>query len=167
MRPSHVNGANMPKANAKPAHIEVIARGVLVNRSGQVLLCVNRKHGYAYLPGGHVEFGEAAADAAVREFAEETGLTVRASAAIAFGEERFTAGGSDHHEVNVVFHVEHLTKGRRTPPPPVVESLEPKLEFRWVSRAELSKLDLRPGTIKNWLASWMKDQGPMSWLTAK
>ena len=43
----------------------------------RVLLCRNVKHGYCYLPGGHVEFGESAAGALAREFLEESGLRVR------------------------------------------------------------------------------------------
>ena len=51
---------------SKDHSIELIARGVFV-RGGAVLLCQNVKHGYYYLPGGHVEFGEAAAVALARE----------------------------------------------------------------------------------------------------
>src|SRR5262249_814619 len=45
---------------ANPDAIEVIARGLLRDRS-QILVCQSLKHGYCYLPGGHVEFGEPAA----------------------------------------------------------------------------------------------------------
>jgi ADP-ribose pyrophosphatase YjhB (NUDIX family) len=44
----------------QPTRIEVIARGVMFHEE-HVLLCQNCKHGYYYLPGGHVEPGEAAA----------------------------------------------------------------------------------------------------------
>ncbi len=46
-------------------HIETIARAVILRRA-HVLLCQNKEHGYFYLPGGHVEFGETAADAVKR-----------------------------------------------------------------------------------------------------
>jgi ADP-ribose pyrophosphatase YjhB (NUDIX family) len=51
-----------------------------VARDGKVLLVKrNKKAGYGMwsLPGGHVEPGEKARDAVVRELAEETGVTAR------------------------------------------------------------------------------------------
>lgn len=51
-----------------------------VARDGKVLLVKrNKKAGYGMwsLPGGHVEPGEKARDAVVRELAEETGITAR------------------------------------------------------------------------------------------
>ncbi len=47
-------------------------------RAGQLLLVQRSKEpdlGYWGFPGGHVEFGESMAEAAVRELHEETGLT--------------------------------------------------------------------------------------------
>lgn len=54
----------------------------LTDRAGRRwALMVERSDGHGWaLPGGHVDLGEAPADAAVRELAEETGLTVPASA---------------------------------------------------------------------------------------
>ena len=47
-------------------HIETIARGVCV-KDGKVLLCFPKDRSYAYLPGGHIEFGETGRVALVRE----------------------------------------------------------------------------------------------------
>lgn len=134
--------------------IEFIARGVLRHGSA-VLACRNLKHGYLYLPGGHVDFGEPAGRAAEREFEEETGLKVRSGACVLVSEGLFETGkGKKHHEVNLVFHVEHT--GDAWPPeepPPTVPSREADLGFEWVDLASVADLDFRPEPVQAWLAS--------------
>ena len=61
------------------------AYGVCQDADGRVLLARGsargRRPGVWQLPGGGVEHGEHPADAVVREFAEETGLTVEVAGA--------------------------------------------------------------------------------------
>ena len=128
-----------PRQYAKP---EVIARGLLT-RGSSVLVCRNLAKGYCYLPGGHVEPGELAAESLVREFAEETGLKVNAGPAALVAEVVF---GKNGHEINAVFHVEH-----RGPPPEAIQSQEPDIGFEWLEAAEIVDSDLRPRAIKAWL----------------
>lgn len=138
----------MPK---KKPHIEVIARGLLLHGSS-ALLCVSRKGGYCYLPGGHVEFGESAAAALAREFEEETGMMVRCGVCLLMTEGAFTAGDTAHHELNLVFHVEVDGAGSDSPPPSV-SSQEADIDFQWVDLAAIVGLDLRPASIKAWLVA--------------
>lgn len=140
--------------------IEVIARGIIIHE-GRVLLCRNLKRGYAYLPGGHVEFGERAAFALEREIQEELGLPARVGGCLLVSEEGFKTGKAMHHEVNIVFHVEQL--GEAALPPERVPSKEPKIGFEWVEPAALSETDLRPATIKAWLMTGGTDG--MSWVS--
>jgi len=138
----------MSEANNRGREIEIIARG-LAARGAEVLLCRSAKHGYFYLPGGHVDPMEGAADACVREFLEETGLRVRAGECLLVAEVRFGEGRRAVHELNVVFHVEH--EGGAWPD--AVESREQKIAFEWVDRAALVDIDLRPRAIKAWLVA--------------
>jgi 8-oxo-dGTP pyrophosphatase MutT (NUDIX family) len=62
-------------------------------------------------PGGGVHFGEAAADAAEREFAEELGLAATATDRLAVLENRFTFEGETGHEYDLVFRVEPADDG--------------------------------------------------------
>jgi 8-oxo-dGTP diphosphatase len=121
---------------------ETIARGVLT-RGSSVLVCKNLAKGYSYLPGGHVEIGETAATALIREFDEETGLKVTPGRCVAVAEVIFGKGG---HEINFLFHVEHVGDL-----PETVESKEADIGFEWIEAAAIVDADLRPRAIKAWL----------------
>jgi 8-oxo-dGTP diphosphatase len=132
--------------------IEVIARGALL-RDGHVLLCRSVEHGYSYLPGGHVEFGEAAAAAVERELEEEAGLKVRAGRLALVTEAAFSTRKKDHHEVNLVFHVEPMAPLKGGNPPPPIRSREPEIAFDWVELAAIPETDVRPDAVRAWLAA--------------
>lgn len=146
---------------SKTPHTEIIARGVLTHR-GRVLLCQNRKAGYFYLPGGHVEFAEAAAYALQREMLEECGQSVVVGPLLLVSEQAFQGPKRTHHEINLVFHMEQL--GGRNTPPESVPSIEDHIGFEWIELAQLHETDLRPDELKAWLMSGGgidPTQGPM------
>jgi 8-oxo-dGTP diphosphatase len=128
----------MPDDTTLPA-IELIARGVLLD-AGRILLCRNRKHGHQFLPGGHIELGESARAALVREMQEELGLKLRATAFIGVCESQFRETrpkGRDRvvHEINLVFRLEPPASQPLVPSHCV--SQEPKIEFLWVDLSGL------------------------------
>ena len=135
------------KSNSKN-NIEFIARGVLI-RGTEVLLCQNLKHGYFYLPGGHVEFAESARVAVEREFLEETGLRVRALELALVSEGVFATKKRSHHELNLVFHVEPTAGVPREG----IRSREDAIGFSWIDLAVVPELDVRPLTAKAFLAA--------------
>lgn len=142
---------------ARPHRIEVIARGVAIVK-GRILLCRSVEGGYTYLPGGHVEAGEPAVQALERELLEETGLAVRAAGLLVVHEERFQQGGAPHHEMNLVFHMEHEGGW-----PERVESLEPAIAFEWVPLTDLKGARLLPARMRVWLAEQHGGPG-VDWL---
>jgi len=127
------------------AKLEVIARGLWL-RDDQVLLCRSTKRGYAYLPGGHVEFGESASVALQREVMEETGIAVTVGAPL-LCVEQFFEDRKPHHEYSVVFHVEPVE------PVDEVQSQEDGISFEWAPLALVPELDIRPEPIRAWLAA--------------
>lgn len=188
-RPSTIR--RMPNAPT----IEVIARGLCTTGS-RVLLCRNVKGAYYYLPGGHVDFGEPADHALAREFMEETGIHAEVGELMLVTEHSFIherPGKKDkpHHELNLVFHVEHLElpeghavdwdsggaegaagEGGQAPAEscPKIESLEEPIAFDWVELAAVPDLDIRPPEIKAWLAAdgqtdTEEGQGPIGWVS--
>lgn len=146
----------------KDPNIEVIARGVFV-RDSRVLVCRNVAGGYAYLPGGHVEFGEPAAHALAREFEEEAGVAARVGPLLLTTEQTFAGPKRAHHEVNLVFLVEHLAAADGSPAGEV-RSAEPDIAFEFVELAALPQTDLRPAGIRAWLMADGEAGGP-AWVS--
>jgi 8-oxo-dGTP diphosphatase len=137
------------------AKIEFIARGILTSGS-RVLLCRNVASGYYYLPGGHVEHGESAAKALLRELDEEGGISARVGDCLLVHENSFEAQGRRYHEINVVFHVEQDDDAA------VIVSKEADIGLEWVDLASVVDMDVRPPGIKAWLASGAQ---PCPWLS--
>lgn len=133
-----------------PKRIELIARG-LAMRDGSVLLCRSVSGGYAYLPGGHVEPGEASEDALVREFMEEAGLVVAAGPLLLAAEARFTQAGRPRHELTLVFHVEPTAADGW---PSGVVSHEADISFAWIAMSRVQKEGVLPACIRDWLAGY-------------
>ena len=134
--------------------IEVIARGVCV-MDGQILLCHGKKSRLTYLPGGHVEFGETARQALVREMAEESGRESEAGRFLGCCEHAFIQNGETHAEINLVFEltVEGIS------PQGQVEAAEDWIGFRWHPLDTLSTAHFEPAALGAQLCHWLSHPG--------
>lgn len=120
--------------------IETIVRGVWVHE-GRVLFCQSVKHGYLYLPGGHIDPGETAAAALVREMREELGVTLEVERFIGASEACFnqlswkTGKNQRHQEINLVFEMVACKETEMAPED--VRSQEEHIRFAWVGMQAL------------------------------
>lgn len=130
--------------------IETIVRG-LARSGSRVLLCRSVKHGYHYLPGGHIEFGEPARAALAREIHEETGLGCAVGALLLTEEQVFTQRGKRRHEITLIFALDRLGPG--STPPEAVASCEDGIAFVWVDLAAVPDTPIYPDSTRAWLAS--------------
>ncbi len=134
-----------------PVPIEIIARAVII-RDGRLLAARQRTKRWHFLPGGHVETGEAVEPALTRELGEELGTPATVTGFVGVVEDAYTEDGTDHHELNFLFEVD-------------LDSAEPAsqedhLEFAWLPLDALADTDLRPGPLKTALQSWSDNPVP-------
>lgn len=132
--------------------IEIISRAIITDEGNtKILFCAPKTLDYFYLPGGHVEFGETAKTALIRELYEETGVDASEAEFLFCGadENIFTQENNPHHEINAYFEVSGVFSGNEEIP-----SLEEELAFRWIPIADISKLPVFPEKIKHLLSEW-------------
>ena len=126
--------------------IETIARGVCVI-DGKVLLCHPKDRSYAYLPGGHIEFGETGREALVREMKEETGLDATAGDLLGVVESQFVQKGERHCEINLIYKMS-LVSGLSSSSP--LSALEDWICFDWVDCDKIDSVNLLPLEMKEY-----------------
>lgn len=118
---------------------------VCVNSAGDVCL-IRRGNpplaGSWSLPGGRIEFGERAADAALRELAEETGLQGRLVGLLDVADGIFTARTSGEVTRHYVL-VDYLVHAEGTP-----LGGDDASEARWFAEAEWRALGLWSETVR-------------------
>lgn len=128
--------------------IEVISRGVCIV-DDYLLLCHGRGHTNTYLPGGHIEKGESAATALVREIREELGVKAHVGRFLGVVENQFEQKGHQVDEINLLFELEipGLEPGVDVP------VAEDWLDFRWERLDNLVAANVEPKVAMDLLMS--------------
>ena len=126
-----------------------LARGI-VWAEGRVLLAHQKGADNTFLPGGHIDAGESAEAALIREIEEEIGMTGCVEGFVGALEARWEEDGEPNHEINLLFAVSIPNLDPANPP----ASLEPHLEFFWAAPNELETHNLLPSPLIDCLAKW-------------
>jgi 8-oxo-dGTP pyrophosphatase MutT (NUDIX family) len=122
---------------------EYLVRGIIF-ADDRVLLVRQKDGKHTFLPGGHVESGESAEAALVREIAEELGKASTVRTLVGAVENAWVDEGTPIHEINLVFEAEVPGIDPDRPP----EAKEPHLEFLWADLSSLDKLNLQPVPLR-------------------
>ncbi|MBN2620040.1 NUDIX domain-containing protein [candidate division WOR-3 bacterium] len=140
---------------------ELLVRGVLV-KDRHILLAASRKKKHLFLPGGHIEFAEAAHHALIREMMEETACTVHVGRFLGAVEHTWKGRKRIHSEVNLIFtmscttiHLEHT---------PV--SQERKIVFVWHPFNDLTSINFQPAILRTLLPEWIAAASIERWASS-
>ncbi|MBD8511652.1 NUDIX domain-containing protein [Photobacterium sp. CAU 1568] len=121
------------------------ASRALIEVQGKVLLVKRVGEAFTFLPGGHVDAGEAAVQAVAREIREETGLTAEIGDLIGIAENDWQQNGQHQTEVALVFRA----RLAGIDVPAAVVSKEPHLEFIWADKLQLDTHHLHPVALRD------------------
>ena len=123
--------------------------GGIAVQDGRLLVEHNVKHGFCFVPGGRVEYGEHAVQALSRELDEEFGGNVRVGSLVIVADNLFELDGIRYQEAGLYFLMEfdpgHRIIGREGK----FEAEEPNLVYQWLPLNELEEVELSPRFLRN------------------
>ena len=151
-RTEYLDDPGAPKPNSL-----VPAAGVLaVDADGRLLLQRRRDTGQWAIPMGKQEFGETVTQCAVRETAEETGVTTEITGLLGIYSDPghvvyYDSDGETRQEFEIIF------TGRPVSGAPAVN--EEASDVGWFTPADLDGLDIHP-TQRRQLGHWLSGSHP-------
>lgn len=118
---------------------------LIFNQQSEILLIRRFKNGRRYwvTPGGSIENGETAEQAATRELLEETSLSAQ-NLSLAF-----THNNNSRQEFYFMAHGVSGEAKLGTGPEQIRQSVENRYELVWVSKSQLAEINLQPAEVKN------------------
>jgi len=134
----------------------VLSRAVIMDEE-HILLCktLDLPKSFYFLPGGHIEHGESAETAVIREVLEESGAQCSIKRFLGCLEHSFEPGHSSichNHEYNLVFEAESPSLKCNISIP----QREDHIELLWVPLTTINEIDFRPESLKTILSEWLE-----------
>ncbi len=137
-------------------NIEICVRAIIKSK-GRILVCWHKEKKYYFFPGGHVDFGETAETALIRELKEELDIRVKGLSFIGTIEniyredkEKHREHRGKHHEINLVFNVSvERVKDK---------SLEDHIDFVFLNKKDFSRKKIFPIALKKAVIVWLKNK---------
>ena len=137
--------------------IHVLSRAVIIDQD-KILLCktLDLEINFYFLPGGHIQHGESAENALLRELKEESGFSCYIKKFLGCLEYSFAPSYSSichNHEYNFIFEAasENLKSDTKIVCP------EQHIELIWMSIKKLSEIDFRAKPLKKLITGWLSD----------
>lgn len=136
-------------------NIHALSRAVIIDQN-HILLCqtLDLPNNFYFLPGGHIEHGESAENAVLRELFEECGVNARIKRFLGCLEHSFEPGHNSichNHEYNFIFEAESESLKKDIDIP----QLEEHIKFIWMPLDDLSEYDIRPEPFEKLIIEWL------------
>jgi len=122
--------------------------GGIAVHDGHLLVEYNLRHGYCFVPGGRVEYGESAAEALARELYEELGEKVEVGRLVLVTDNFFAHGDERFQEVALYFLVALAPGSKILGRGGVFEGAEPETRFQWIRVDEAEQAILFPELLR-------------------
>ncbi|KXY38691.1 DNA mismatch repair protein MutT [Bacillus cereus] len=139
-----------------------IVRAIMI-KDEKLLVAEYIGHHY-FLPGGHVEIGESAENALIRELREELGVTCSIKQFLGVIENQWQAKETLHHEINHIFEIDsNELKSDFTP-----ISKESHLAFHWIdfNKENINFYTIMPTpSVKELLERKLSDELLTCWIS--
>ncbi|MBJ7985901.1 MULTISPECIES: NUDIX domain-containing protein [Bacillus] len=139
-----------------------IVRAIMI-KDEKLLVAEYIGHHY-FLPGGHVEIGESAENALLRELREELGVTCSVKQFLGVIENQWQAKETLHHEINHIFEIDsNELKSDFTP-----ISKESHLAFHWIdfNKENINSYTIMPTpSVKELLEIKLSDELLTCWIS--
>lgn len=137
-------------------NIEICIRAIIKSK-GKILFCWHKEKKYYFFPGGHIDFGETAESALIRELKEELGVVVKKLSFIGIVEniyierqDKHKEDKGKHHEINLVFSVS-VEKVKD-------KSMEDYIDFIFLNRKDFSRKKVYPVALQKAVIEWLTNK---------
>lgn len=122
----------------------------IIRHDSKILVCQTKEKSYYFFPGGHIDFGESAKEALLREVKEELNISVRKCSFIGAVENIYIEDNQRYHEINLVFSagVDKVT----------TESREDHINFSLMDINKFSQEKILPIALKKAVLKWSKNK---------
>ena len=125
--------------------------GGIAVHDGQLLVELNTRHGFCFVPGGRVEYGENAVETLARELCEELGEDVNIGRLLLVADNLFEIDGDRFQEITLYFLIEFAAGSTVLGSLGTFEGGESGSVFEWITLAELERANLVPPFLRQYV----------------
>lgn len=122
--------------------------GGIAVHDGRLLVEQDVRHGFCFVPGGRVEYGENAVEALARELREELGEEATIGRLVLVADNLFEIDGDWFQEASLYFLVEFVPDSSVFERDGAFEGGESGTVFQWIPLDELEQANLLPPFLR-------------------